>query len=242
MPLKFYLPEFSSGWLPFLQVNLAKQDLEAGFSFSPEEGVKTDWQTRAVSLAGGFDIPLTDQLTVSPALDYGILDLENDADYFGVISTGVLQPAFENLLFDWDSKARLIGASLSVQYQNQFAGKELAVHGTLTRNYVDSYSESSQAVAFSQGVTTFTLDGEIILPTSLTIFDRPLAIVPQANYTTFVGSNRDQLGFSDFAKIGVAGEIDISSLDYGIDKIRLGLELVKGRDVRGVVLEIGYRY
>jgi len=242
IPLKFYFADPAANWQPFLQVNLAYQDLDAGFRFLPGEGVNTSWQTRALSLAGGLDIPLNDQLTFTPAFDIGIIDLENNASYFGAISSGVLRPAFKGLLFDWDAKARLLGASVSLDYRNEFAGKDLRLHTTLTNNHVESFSESSRAIGFSEGVTTLTVDGELVIPTSLTLFERPVSVVPQANYSTFLGGDRDQLGFSDFVKLGVAGEIDISNLDYGIKKLRLGLEVVKGSDVDGIVFELGYRY
>ncbi|MEZ5490504.1 MAG: hypothetical protein R3F50_09330 [Gammaproteobacteria bacterium] len=53
---------------------------------------------RAVSIAGGVEIPLVVGLSLSTVLNFDILDPENCSRCQGTLRTTILQPSFENLI------------------------------------------------------------------------------------------------------------------------------------------------
>ena len=48
----------------------------------------------------------------------------------------------------------------------------------------------------------------------------PLAVVALLGNTTFLGANRDALGFKDFHEAGLALEVDVSSRGWKIHTLR----------------------
>ena len=69
----------------------------------------------------------------------------------------------------------------------------------------------------------------------------PLALVGHFGSTTFIGDNRDALGFDTFFEAGLALETDISQNDWPVKKLRLGAMGIFGADVTGWSVIFGYR-
>ena len=242
LPLRHVFDLDRRGWRPFVEADLAYQSYQFDFAAFDTERIDTEWRTYGGTLAVGAEIPTSEELTLVPAVTLGLVHLENDADYTGPLSNSLLKPALEGLVFDWDADAWLVGASLGVDYKRALRRFELNVHGSLSHNYIETYDSSSGLLEFDSQATTFTVQAETVHPTTMTVGGYPLALVASLGNTTFIGSNRDALGFEYFFEAGLAFEADVSPKEWPVKKLRLGASAIYGPDVTGWSLIIGYRF
>ena len=229
-------------WRPFVQLGFAYQTLDTGFELIPDEKVDSEWRAFGGSLATGAEIPLNESLTLIPAIDVGLIRLENDADYDGELSNRLLKPALKGVLFDWEADAWLAGATLGLDYQRDLGPFDLNVHGGLTHNYIETYDSSSDLIDFSGRVTTFAVQADTLHPTSWSLAGYPLALVLHVGNTTFLGSDRDAIGFDSFFEAGAALEADVSGSRGSLKSLRLGAKAIYGADVRGWSVIFGYQF
>lgn len=112
----------------------------------------------------------------------------------------------------------------------------------LTYNHLDTYDSSSNLIEFDGNITTFTLQVDVIKPIDAQVGGYPLALVGHFGNTTFIGNNRDALGFDYFFEAGLALETDVSQNDWPVKKLRLGAMGIFGADVTGWSMIFGYRF
>jgi hypothetical protein len=112
----------------------------------------------------------------------------------------------------------------------------------LTYNHIESIDSSSGLIDFSNQVSIFTVGGEIIYPSNISIFGFPIAIVPNLGSTTFLGNDRDALGFDYYFEAGLSFDADLSNKDWLVKKIRLGAEAMYGEDVSGWTILFSYQF
>lgn len=242
IPARKVFSPFENGWTPFIQGNLTYQTLNAGFTVSDTDRIDSEWKAYGGSVSVGAQIPINDQLVLVPVLDAGLIRLKNSADYFGDFSNLLLRPALAGVLFDWKTDAWTFGASLGFDYDKPVKNFDLKVHGSLTHHYVESRNSSSPLINFSNHMTTFNIQAETEHPTSKSISGYPLALVAHLGSTSFLGGNRDALGFDHFFDAGLALDADISGKGWKVKNLRLGAKIIAGKDVSGWGLILGYRY
>ena len=242
VPLRHVFEPNARGWSPFIQGNLAYQTFDASFPFLEGEQINGEWDALGVSVAGGYEIPLSENLTLLPVLDLGYVRLTNDATYTGPIGNTILKPALEGLLFDWDADTWLLGLSLGFEYEKPYERFTLQSRGGITYNRIDTFSTSSDAIDFTSSVTTTNLKADFVIPTSMSVGGSPLAVVPHIGATAFLGDDRDALGFDHFYEAGLSFEADVAERGWRISKLRLGAMVIFGSDVSGWGILLGYRF
>ncbi len=242
IPLRHVFKSDLRDWSPFIEVGLAYQTIKADFEILEGETISADWKASGGSLSTGVEFPITENFSLIPVLDIGLVRLENEANYQGELVTSVVKPVYEGLLFDWDADAWLIGASLGFDYNHDFRKADVTVHGSITHNYIDTYDSSSDLIDFDSHDTTLAIKLDSVHPTNLSVGAFPLALVTHVGGTTFLGDNRDALGFDYFFEFGLAIEMDISQKQWHLNKFRLGANAIYGEDVTGWGLLLGYRF
>jgi hypothetical protein len=242
IPLRHEFTLEGRDWKPFVQASFGYLDYEATFDFLPQESVKADWKSYGGLLGLGVTMPLDDGLAFVSALDLGLVRLESSADYRGPVAEAVLKPALQGVVFDWDADASLVGATVGLDYNQQFDSWAVEGRTRLTYNHLDTYDSSSDLIEFDANVTTFTLQVDVIKPLDAKVGGYPLALVSHFGNTTFIGNNRDALGFDYFFEAGLALETDISQNDWPVKKLRLGAMGIFGADVTGWSVIFGYRF
>jgi hypothetical protein len=242
LPLRYVSNIDGSGFRPFVQAGFAYQTIESSFDLLDSESIDTEWRAYGGSIAIGLEMPIGKRLKIMPVIDGGLVRLENDAEYNGTVSNLVLKPAFEGLVFDWEADAWLMGASLGIDYRRRFKRVDFNFHGSLTHNYIETYDSSSGLIEFDSQVTTFDINTDTVVPTGMSISVFPLAAVVTVGYTTFLGPDRDELGFEYFFEGGLALEMDVSEKDWMLQNFRLGGKGIYGEDVTGWSLILGYRF
>lgn len=242
IPLRHEFALEGRDWKPFVQATFGYLDYEAKFDFLPQESVKADWKSYGGSLSLGVNVPFDQSVTFVSALDLGLLRLESSADYRGPVAETILKPALKGVVFDWDADATLVGATLGLDYNRPFDSWTVEGRTRLTYNHIDTYDSSSDLVEFDANIATFTLQVDVIKPIDAQVGGYPLALVGHFGNTTFIGDNRDALGFDTFFEAGLALETDISKNDWPVKKLRLGAMGIFGPDVTGWSLIFGYRF
>ncbi|MCB1825812.1 MAG: Solitary outer membrane autotransporter beta-barrel domain [Candidatus Competibacteraceae bacterium] len=242
IPLRHEFTLEGRDWKPFVQASFGYLDYEVKFNYLPQESIKADLKSYGGLLGLGVDIPLDHSLAFVTALDVGIVHLESSADYRGPISEAILKPALQGVVFDWDADASLVGVTAGLNYEQQFETWSMEGQTRLTYNHLDTYDSSSDLIDFDANVTTFTLQIDAIKPINAKIGGYPLALVGHFGNATFLGSNRDALGFDYFFEAGLALETDISQNNWPVKKLRLGAMGIFGADVTGWSVIFGYRF
>ena len=240
IPFRFVFGDDATRPRPFLQGLLAHQTVSSGFDVAPGEFIDAEWETWGASVSGGYDIPLSEHLSLLPVLSAGYGSLESRARYSGPVSEQLLQPALSGLVFDWDSNAVTYGASLGFDYERSLQGFEIEVLGSLSHHRIESIDAPNEFVDFHGRVSAFDLEVSTIHPTSRELFGNPLAIVGLFGHTRIFGPERDALGFDSFFEAGAGIELDVSARGWKLKSLRFGAKAILGADVDGWGLIIGY--
>jgi hypothetical protein len=240
VPFRFVFGDDATRPRPFVQGLLAHQTVSSGFDFAPGEFIDSEWETWGASVSGGYDIPLSENLSLLPVLSVGYGSLENKARYSGPISEQLLQPALSGLIFDWDSNAVTYGASLGFDYERSLQGFEIEVLGSVTHHRIESIDAPNEFVDFHGRVSGLDLEVSTVHPTSRKLFGNPVAIVGLFGHTRIFGPERDALGFDSFFEAGAGIELDVSAHGWKLKSLRFGAKAILGADVDGWGLIIGY--
>ena len=239
-PLRIVFGDDTGRPRPFLQGLLAYQTVESGFDFAPGEFIASEWTTYGFSFSGGYDIPLSEHLSLLPVLSVGYGRLENRSRYSGPFSEAVLQPALAGLIFDWDSNALSYGVSLGFDYRRALGGFEVEALGSVTTHFIESVNAANEFVDFRGRVSAFDLEVNTIHPTSWRLFDNPVSILALFGSTRIFGPERDALGFDNFFEAGAGFELDLAARGRAIKSLRFGAKAIFGPDVEGWGLIVGY--
>lgn len=240
-PFRFVFGDDDTVARPFLQGLVAHQTVESGFDYSPGEFVFSEWETWGLSFSGGYDIPLTERLSILPVLSVGYGTLESRARYSGPFSEQVLQPALAGLIFDWDTSAVTYGASLGFDYGRKLGRFDLEVLGSVSHHLIESIDAPNEFVDFRSRVSGFDLDARAVHPTPWKLFDNPVSIVGLFGHTRIFGPERDALGFDSFFEAGAGIDLDVSGRGWKLTSLRFGVKAIFGPDVDGWGLIVGYR-
>lgn len=242
VPWRFVFGEAEARTRPFLQGHVAYQTLETDLDLLVDERIGSEWTTFGGSVAGGLEVRLGETLKFLPALHVGYGRIENRATYDGPIAEEFLQPIFSNLLFDWNANAIVYGASVGLDYRQQFGGYDVEVLGNLTHHRVESTSASTEFADVEGHVSAYDIEINAIRPTSWKLGRYPLALVGLFGMTGILGPDRDALGFDKFFEAGIALEGDLSPRGRKLTSLRFGLKAIIGPDVTGWGLIVGYGF
>ena len=100
--------------------------------------------------------------------------------------------------------------------------------------------ESNQKVAFDTNANMASLQADIILPTSTSLFNRRLDAVLLGGSSLFFGENSDTLGFTTLYHLGAGMEYPIKGDKFNVGHIRLSGLVIRGENVRGWMVSLDY--
>ncbi|MCB9914952.1 MAG: hypothetical protein H6828_07355 [Planctomycetes bacterium] len=149
-------------------------DVWAGDLPGAETEVGTRWRSDSVLAGVGVELPLGEELTLTPIVHLGISHYENDTQYLGpgAATTAAL---LDGLAFNWDGYAWTRGLAARVDWGRPVGDAlELDVVGRYDLRWADSFHESDRAQAFSVRGQTASLHGELSGPTGLRVLDGAL--------------------------------------------------------------------
>jgi len=222
----------------FVQVIIGYQDLSMSIPFLGDDTVQSDWRSRGIDLGLGVEYELSDTWTLVPAVNVGVADLRNRADYGDSVLGPIFQPVFAGIVFDWDTSAWIGGASLGLRFDRQYSGFRVRSNASATANYIRSFDESSADIVIDYTASTLDLELNTLHPLGR-FGETPVELVTIVGLTSLVGNARGELGFDEFVEVGLALQFDISRFKLPLESVRVGAKAITGRDVSGWSLVIG---
>ena len=239
IPYRYVFDSDGDGPTPFVQGVLAYQTLDAGFTVTPDDVIEGRWRTVGGALTGGMIVPVGEHLDLLAGVNVGVGRIDNEAVYRGPIATQILEPALRELVFDWSTDAMVYGLVVGADYRGNIGGRRFQLDGSITHHWLESFNESNEFVAFNSTATAADLKYTMTLMPDFSIGQYPVTTVGLLGATTFIGPQRDALGFTEFFEAGLALEADISKHGWGIRSLRFGLKAIVGPDVTGWSLIVG---
>jgi hypothetical protein len=235
MKLPLY-KEFESDthdWHWFAQGALSYMNFEQNLFLSSRESIRFKWEGFGALVEGGAVLPLGQGFSLAPSLGVGINRLESDARFSSQMLEDLFSPALGGVLYNWDSLASIARANLGLKYDNRFGNYRYKGNANVSISNIDSFNESRDFPGFSSHASTFSIKLDVSHPLNLSVRDHPLYVIGHLGNTTFVGRDRDILGFSSFSEIGAS---------LGVAKLTLGAMAILGDDVSGWTVIFNYDY
>lgn len=210
---------------------------------SPTSGsgsISSTWS--AYSLTGGLlaKIRFGEGFTLVPALDMGAALLDNQADYAG--GAIALQPALDGLLFNWRSNAWLVTPNVGLEWTHANADRKYSVRGHVAWSWISSFAETDPVLKFNETAGVYSIRAERVAPTGKSIFDRSLGWVLFGGYAGFFGPNRNALGFTSVAEVGLGLEAPLSTSADKPERLRVGASYLFGPNVTGWTISAGMKF
>lgn len=211
-------------------------DLEVPLS-SGTGAVASSWT--AYSLTGGLvaKIDLGGGMTFSPAMDFSLARLTNDAAYSG--SAASLQPVLDGLLFNWQADTYGLTPSVAFSWTQTQAGRRLAVRTHAAWSRIRTFRTSDEAQSFDESAGVYSVRAEFGAPSGLMALDRALDWFAVAGFGGFYGANRHALGFTEVAELGGGVEIPLQAGPERAMRLRLSASLLRGGNVTGWTVGLG---
>jgi hypothetical protein len=208
---------------------------------SPNDGsVATRWS--AYSVAGGLfaRVRVGEGLTLVPALDFAVAQLDNKASYSG--TAVLLKPLLDGLAFNWRTNAWLATPGVALEWSPAGGEHGVLVRAHVARSWISSFDETDPVLEFSETANVYSLRAEYTAPVEAQVPGRPLQWVLFAGYAGFFGANRDALGFSTVAEAGAGLQAPIGTEWAKSERLRVGASYLFGPDVHGWTVSVGLQY
>jgi hypothetical protein len=183
-------------------------------------------------LGGGF--------TIEPALDVGVARLLNDSSYTGAAT--LAQPLTDGMFVNWHTNAWLVTPNLALNWTRETDERRISVSGHVAWSWISSFDESTGFAPFHEQAGAYSVRAELAQPTTLSVLGRPLSWVARAGYGGFYGGNRDALGFTSVADIGLGVETPLQKDNPGSRRITAGVSYLFGPNIWGWSANVGMRY
>ncbi len=126
--------DMGKGWTPFIQCNLGLFDSTAtmedlndrlGFDKSLQDAeVTSNWMGISLLVGGGVSIPITENLKISPSVDFAYSYFENESEFSGP-GGDILYKILNGLATDWEVSTYTYIGSLQLDYQKEIYGMQL---------------------------------------------------------------------------------------------------------------------
>jgi hypothetical protein len=232
---KFGDSEEKLRWFVQATANYLEMDETLRIEITPDytERLKANWEGFGALVEGGLTFSLSDHFTLASSIGLGLSRLESELDFSSQLIEDLLAPTADGVLYNWDTLASVVRASVSLSYDRNYGLWRVKGSGHLSGSYVDSFDESDRFDGFSDDAGNFGLKLDVSHPTGFEFRDFPVFLIGHLGYTEFVGGNRDELGFSGFGEAGAS---------VGVQKFTLGLLGILGSDVSGWNLQFNYDY
>lgn len=243
LPLQFKVGKHA-GWTLFVRggLNYATYDADDLLAFLPSsDNIDTELTAYSGSLGLVAKKPLNTDWTFAAALDAGLARFEDQAKYKG--ASEVFAPFLDDLLLNWTTNASLLSGVVGLDYRHAYNDLEVKGQIHYIHSYVSSFGESGDFVGFSENTDTLHVDVDVIHPWGRDLGGYPLAGVVHLGNTSFLGDNRDALGFNTLWSVGYAIQLDVKKRDWSLQSVKLGFNyLVGNNDVDGYEIVFGYRF
>ena len=92
------------------------------------ERLEASWKGYGALLEGGLIFPLSEHLEVAPSVGLGVSRLESDMDFDSAELEEALAPRLDGVLYNWDTLAGILRASVALRYDRKFSSWRKSNH------------------------------------------------------------------------------------------------------------------
>jgi len=199
--------------------------------------IPVKWNSLSLTGGIGWDFPLTEnkELKLRPIFNFTFGHIESDASILG----RVLEERFD---LDSDSleflkRGRMnvygLGGSIMLDWEHYREDYEVDVELRYTNIQLRSFDSDYSSIEGASDANILSLWTRWRAPTGFSMLNNPLRYVLEGSNTTFLGAQRDALGFNYLSTLGVGFELDSSDYPVFITRTRLLYRYTFGENVSG---------
>lgn len=139
-----------------------------------------------------------------------------------------------------DVSAYTVGAAAILDYCRIIDRVDVRLRGRYTFAHNRTIDSSDAGLEGEVNSQTANLGADLRVPTGVDLFRQPLKILAVFGSTSFLGENRDALGFSHFFEFGGGLELDVSQTHgQPFRALRVRLSRIFGDNVEGFQIGFG---
>jgi len=219
--------------------------------FFASDGGKTlsipvKWNSLSLTGGIGWDFPLTEnkELKLRPILNFTFGHIESDASILGRILEERLDLESDSLEFLNRGRMNVygLGGSIMLDWEHYREDYEIDVELRYTNIQLRSFESDYSSIQGSSDANILSLWTRWRAPTGFTMLNNPVRYVLEGSNTTFLGAQRDALGFNYLSTIGVGFELDSSDYPVFITRTRLLYRYTFGKNVSGYAIGLAMSF
>ncbi len=234
-------------WTPYLGVVLGYLDAkESVDTISPTFGEQmrwdADWKGYSGLLEGGVGFELGKGFFLSPGISAGVARLRNSSTYLNDFSREVVAPVLDGLTTNFSITALMLSGILSAGYDGKVGSLNLKVLAKYTHSYIESIETDDSSQEFNSDIDS--LSGRITLggPLGLSLAGYPLLWQTFLGGMHFIGQDQEALGWTYYGELGATLGVDLSKLGLPLSVLRLGGSVIRGDNISGWSVVVGYTF
>ncbi|MGG5890073.1 hypothetical protein ACLF3G_23345 [Falsiroseomonas sp. HC035] len=205
-------------------VGAARYDPRALFTGEDVRRLPLRWNNVAATIGIGYDIALAENLWLRPIINFSAGYAASDASLFGAF-VGYRRGVDISALTDGHMNIWGYGGSLVLAYYDYRPARDIDVELRYTHIELQTFGDTIPAAAGSSTAQTLGLWARYRWPTGREAFGRSIRWVLDGTATSYLGDQRDAIGFAWSAKIGGGIEFDVGRHEIGA----MGLKLTRVR-------------
>ena len=207
---------------------------------TPNENIDAEWDTYGAGIGLLYEYYLTEHLFFTPSLRLGVARMKNHASYNGVL-TDIIKNQFEGTLFNWKTNSSIQNLGLGLDYKWKLLGRSSSITTNVYHIMVDSFSESNEAVKFSENANLLSMNADMVFPSKITLLQDHVDFILLLGVNNFFGENRETLGYTTSYKVGLGAEHPIKLGQNKSRYLRVSGQLFFADNMNGWHLTIGYK-
>lgn len=228
----FQLSQFGAGftlseafplWLEGY-MGTARYDPRAVFTGLGARRVPLRWNNITATIGVGYDIRLGEYLWLRPIFNLAGGYAASDASLFGSFLEWRFGADVSELT-DKHVNAWGIGGSMVLAYYDHRPARDIDVELRYTQLRLATFGDTMREARGTSDAITVGLWARYRWPMGIEAFGRPVRWAVDGNFSTYLGDQRDIMGFAWAAKVGGGVELDIGRHEIG----GLGLYLSRVR-------------
>ncbi len=178
------------------------------------------WNNAAATLGVGWDIRLTDHLVLRPILNGSLGYAASDSSLFAAFVDNRSDVEFSRLR-SVHANVGGYGGSLMLAYYDHRPARDIDVELRYTQIRLETFGDTLAAARGNTTARTLGLWARYRWPTGWEAFGRPVRWVLDGSATTYLGDQRQALGFGWAVKLGGGIEFDVGRHEVGLAGINL---------------------
>ncbi len=231
---------YLEGVIGYAKATEGTDDLYGGAVPQIATSVEADWITYGGVVGLGIEFPLVEGLTVAPIGHIGLSHMKSDADYGGPGAAFTAAIA-DGIAFNWDALAIIYGCAARVDWEYPLG--EDHTFSLLARydlRWTNTIREDDKAQDFSARSQLLTLRTDLIGPTGLDVFGRPLGWRATGGYRRFLEG--DLFEIKDLMQFGGSLELDLTGSVPAARILSLDATMIIGNDLLGWSVGLGLSF